>query len=128
MGRKLEDIASRWPAGRLGELFVPACIRERHNYKGGALSDALIEDFVRHFAMTVYHPTSTCRIGDVVDPELRVKGVQGLRVIDASVMPNVISGNTNAPSIMIGEKGAEMVARAHKVHLQQFVGMPASKL
>src|SRR6516225_12188978 len=61
-----------------------------------------------HFSLTVYHPTSTCRIGDFVDPRLRVKGVGRLRVADASVMPAVIGGNTNAPSIMIGEKAAEM--------------------
>ena len=56
-----------------------------------------------------------------VNPDLRVRGVEGLRVADASVMPNVISGNTNAPSMMIGEKGAELVAEAHQVALQEFV-------
>ena len=67
--------------------------------------DDIMEAMVRTGAVTVYHPTSTCRIGDVVDPLLRVKGIAGLRVIDASVMPHLTSGNTNAPSIMIGEKG-----------------------
>jgi len=70
----------------------------------------------------VYHPTSTCRIGDVVDPRLRVSGVGKLRVADASVMPAVIGGNTNAPSIMIGEKAAEMIAVDHGVKLREFVG------
>jgi len=126
--RKVEELASKWPGGSLGEPFVPHVIRERHGWKGGALSDALIDDWVRHFAGSVYHPTSTCRIGDVVDSQLRVKGVAGLRVIDASVMPNVISGNTNAPSIMIGEKGAELVASSHGVALSSFVGPPASRL
>ena len=75
----------------------------------------------------MYHPTSTCRIGDVVDPRLRVKGVGKLRVADASVMPAVIGGNTNAPSIMIGEKAAEMIAADHGVKLREFVGeRPAS--
>ncbi len=75
-----------------------------------------------HYALTVYHLTSTCRIGDVVDPRLRVIGVERLRVADASIMPNVISGNTNAPSIMIGEKAAEMLAVDHGVKLAEFVG------
>lgn len=72
-----------------------------------SLSDALLEDLARHYALTVYHVTSTCRIGDVVDPRLRVRGIEALRVADASVMPNVVSGNTNAATIMIGEKAAE---------------------
>jgi choline dehydrogenase-like flavoprotein len=61
----------------------------------------------------------------VVDAELRVHGIGGLRVIDASVMPTVISGNTNAATIMIGEKAAELIARAHDVQLADFVGRPA---
>ena len=74
---------------------------------------ALIADF-RKRSGTVYHPVSTCRMGPhaasaVVDARLRVHGVQGLRVIDASVFPDNISGNTNAPSIMTGWKGAAMV-------------------
>jgi choline dehydrogenase-like flavoprotein len=70
----------------------------------------------------VYHLTSTCRIGSVVDPQLRVIGIGKLRVADASVMPNIVSGNTNAASIMIGEKAAEMVAADHGVQLAEFVG------
>ena len=78
-------------------------------------SDEYWECYIRHMVMTVYHPTSTCKMGDindpsaVVDPELNVKGVHGLRVADASVMPNIVSGNTNAPTIMIGEKAADMI-------------------
>lgn len=56
-----------------------------------------------------YHPAGTCSMGTCVDEELRVYGVPGLRVIDASVMPYIVSGNTNAPVIMIGEKGADMM-------------------
>ena len=64
-------------------------------------------------------------MGSVVDPGLRVIGVAGLRVADASVMPNVVSGNTNAAAIMIGEKAAELLATDHGVQLQEFVARPA---
>jgi choline dehydrogenase len=68
----------------------------------------LIADF-RARSGTVYHPSCTCRMGDVVDNRLRVKGVEGLRVCDASAFPNLIAGNTNAPSILMGWKGAEVI-------------------
>ena len=79
-------------------------------------SQAEWEAFVRHRAETVYHPVGTCRMGNdaaaVVDPLLRVNGVQGLRVVDASVMPNLPGGNTNAPTIMIAERAAELIKAA----------------
>ena len=71
--------------------------------------------WARNIAQTIYHPTSTCKMGPasdkmaVVDERLRVHGITGLRVADASIMPTLTSGNTNAPSIMIGEKCADMV-------------------
>ncbi len=72
-------------------------------------SDEDIMEFVKRAAQTVYHPTSTCAMGAVVDPELRVLGVEGLRVVDASVMPTITRGNTNAPTIMIAEKAADLI-------------------
>jgi choline dehydrogenase len=66
-------------------------------------------DFVQRRAHTVYHPVGTCPMGSVVDAELRVLGLEGLRVVDASVMPAITRGNTNAPTIMIGEKGADLI-------------------
>jgi choline dehydrogenase-like flavoprotein len=76
--------------------------------------DAALEDMIRNRADTVYHPVGTCRMGsnadDVVDTRLRLNGVAGLYVADASIMPRLVSGNTNAPSIMIGERAAEFVA------------------
>jgi choline dehydrogenase len=76
-------------------------------------SDADLELHVRQFCQTIYHPTSTCRMGadpgSVVDPELRVRGVEGLRVVDASVMPSVPRGNTNAPVIAIAERAADLI-------------------
>ena len=72
-------------------------------------SDADIWEFIKRECQTLYHPTSTCAIGSVVDPQLRVFGPEALRVVDASVLPTVISGNTNAPTIMIAEKAADLI-------------------
>lgn len=93
---------------KINNLKVPGCEHDEW-------SDEHLEAFARHYSWTLYHPTGTCKMGakddptSVVDSQLRVIGIQGLRVIDASIMPNVTSGNTNAPSIMIGEKGADMI-------------------
>jgi len=76
-------------------------------------SDEALIDFMHRGGMNLHHPVGTCRMGEdpmaVVDSRLRVRGITGLRVIDASVMPTVTTGNTNAPTIMIGEKGAAMI-------------------
>lgn len=78
-----------------------------------AQSDGEIEAFIRRHADTIYHPVGTCKMGHdplaVVDAQLRVHGVQGLRVIDASVMPSVVGGNTNAPTVMMAEKAVDML-------------------
>ena len=72
-------------------------------------SDTEIMEFVERASQSVYHPTSTCAIGEVVDPQLRVYGFEGLRVADASVMPTITRGNTNAATIMIAEKAADLI-------------------
>ncbi len=79
-----------------------------------AQTDEQIERFLRERVDTIYHPVGTCRMGpdarqDVVDAQLRVHGLQGLRVVDASIMPRIVSGNTNAPTIMIAEKAADLM-------------------
>ena len=76
-------------------------------------TDEQLDQYIRETGYTVHHPVGTCRMGTdpgaVVDPQLWVRGIKGLRVADASVMPSVIGGNTNAPTVMIGERGADFV-------------------
>lgn len=83
----------------------------------GTTTDPQVDDFIRATAATIFHPVGTCRMGSdasaVVDAELRVHGVEGLRVIDASIMPTLVSGNTNAAAIAIAEKGADLIIKGH---------------
>jgi choline dehydrogenase-like flavoprotein len=85
----------------------------RELYFSDVRSDDEIRAAIRSRADTIYHPVGTCRMGvdarAVVDPELRVRGVQGLRVVDASVMPTLVSGNTNAPVVMIAERASDLI-------------------
>ncbi|MEM1235452.1 MAG: GMC family oxidoreductase N-terminal domain-containing protein [Pseudomonadota bacterium] len=87
-------------------------ITKSHTISGDE-TDAELEDIIRSRADTIYHPVGTCRMGgdaaSVVDEKLQVRGVSGLRVADASIMPRIVSGNTNAPTIMIGEKASDLI-------------------
>jgi choline dehydrogenase len=82
----------------------------------GVVSDADIDAFIRAKGETIYHPVGTVAMGtgpsSPVDGELKVRGIEGLRVVDASVMPTLIGGNTNAPTIMVAEKAADMILGA----------------
>jgi len=108
--RKTRQIMAAEPLARYihKELFIE-----------GEPDDAALEQHIRNRADTIYHPVGTCKMGmddmAVVDPQLRVHGLDGLRVVDASVMPRLVGGNTNAPTIMIAEKAADMIrdAAAH---------------
>ncbi|GAD22734.1 GMC family oxidoreductase [Acidovorax sp. MR-S7] len=103
--RLMRQILAQPALARHGARELPVSAQAQDN--------AQLERFVRGHADTVYHPVGSCRMGpgatDVVDARLRVHGMQGLRVVDASVMPRIVSGNTNAPTVMIAERAAEWV-------------------
>ena len=106
--KRLREILSQPALAQYGAKELPA--------SAAARTDAEIEQFIRQHADTIYHPVGTCRMGpgsqDVVDAELRVHGLAGLRVVDASIMPRIVSGNTNAPTVMIAEKAVDLLRAA----------------
>ena len=97
-------------SNKISEEFRPNPSLDMDDYEGTL-------DWARNNTASIYHPTGTCKMGDgkdaVVDARLRVHGVQGLRVADCSIMPEIVSGNTNAPAIMIGEKASDLVLEDH---------------
>jgi choline dehydrogenase len=101
------------------EIFVQAAFdpyRGRELQPGAEVTtNEAIDSFIREKVESAYHPSCTCRMGDpaepltVVDPEARVLGVEALRIVDSSIMPSITTGNLNAPTIMIGEKAADLI-------------------
>lgn len=106
--RRMREILAQPPLAILGAREL--------SHSSRAQSDAQIEQFIRDWADTIYHPVGTCRMGcgplDVVDAQLRVHGLQALRVVDASIMPRIVSGNTNAPTVMIAERAVDLLRQA----------------
>ena len=112
-----EDLEAMLRAFKLSRRILDApalaAVRGSDMFTAGVRSDDDIRATLRARSDTIYHPVGTCRMGvdgmAVVDPQLRVRGVEGLRVVDASVMPDLIGGNTNAPTIMIAEKASDLI-------------------
>ena len=109
MREGIRIVREMYSTGPLGEMI------DRELKPGpGIQSDADLDAYIRASMDLDHHPTSTCAMGtdnlSVVDPELKVHGVEGLRVVDASVMPRVNGGHTNAPTVMIAERAADLIA------------------
>ena len=103
---RARDIAAVGPLARV--------LTEEWSPGGAARGREALEAKARETLESLYHPVSSCRMGTddlaVVDPQLRVHGIEGLRVVDASVMPTLVRGNTNAPTIMIAERAADLIS------------------
>lgn len=114
---KISIAGFRWGRRILASEALRPFVRGEHMPGADVQSDEDVRRYIRRWSKTDYHPVGSCRMGHddmaVVDPRLRVHGIEGLRVIDASIMPKLVSGNTQAPSIMIGEKGAAFVLEDH---------------
>ena len=113
-----EDMGTMIAAFKAGRRILEAPAMSAHSkyevHPGKSVqTDDEIAAFIRESAETIYHPVGTCRMGadkdSVVDPELKVRGVSGLRVVDASIMPSLVAGNTNAPTMVIAENAAEII-------------------
>jgi choline dehydrogenase-like flavoprotein len=97
----------------LNQSAMSRYIRKEHFPGPGVRTQTDFEQYARQFGRSSYHPVGTCRMGvdpeSVADPQLRVRGVEGLRICDSSIMPRLVSSNTNAPSIMIAEKASSLI-------------------
>ena len=117
--RDVEDLVKGFKLTR--QLMQDPVLAEMYKedlFTSNVKTDEDIREILRNRVDTVYHPVGSCKMGidemAVVDPELRVYGIQNLRVIDASIMPSVVNGNTNAPVIMIAEKAVDLLREANK--------------
>lgn len=131
--RDIEDMVAGFKlTRRLMQAPAMAEWTTRDVYTEGVDSDDEIRAILRQRTDTVYHPIGTCRMGNdenaVVDPQLRVHGLSGLRIVDASVMPTLIGGNTNAPTIMIAEKAVDLIRGLARVQPAVLEGAPAAGL
>jgi choline dehydrogenase len=113
LDQEVATASLKWARAIAGQPALAPWIDHEMMPGPGFDTDAMLLEYARAAGTTIYHPVGTCQMGHgpgaVVDPELRVIGVDGLRVVDASVMPRLVSGNTNAPTIMIAEKAADLI-------------------